>query len=134
VAADSGEGDENVDANREAQVGQKRTKTGATARRTARPAPPLEEAPAAVDANAIMVLNADAEERLCKAVNDMLVQQRYVDEWKVEGIQRWLQENKTISISREMLEQYFDRVDQSLPATVPHVLYDVAEKTVHRDY
>jgi hypothetical protein len=123
-----------VDANREAQVGQKRTKTGTTVPRTARPAPPPEETPAAVDANAIMVLNADAEERLCKAVNDMLVQQRYVDEWKVEGIQRWLQENKTISISREMLEQYFDRVDQSLPATVPHVLYDVAEKTVHRDY
>jgi hypothetical protein len=78
--------------------------------------------------------NADAEARLCKAVNEMLVAQRYVDEWKVEGVQRWLVETKGIAIARELLEQYFDRVDQNLPAAVPHVLYDVAEKAVHRDY
>jgi len=64
----------------------------------------------------------------------MLVAQRYVDEWKVDGVHKWLKDNRSLEVPVTVLEEYFDRVDQSLPEDIPHVLYDVAEKTVHRDY
>ena len=112
------------------KVGQKRTPAGTAPKRSGR----VSEAPPAADGNAIMKLDAATEQTLCDAVNDMLVEQRYVDEWKIDGIARWLQASKGITISEKLLEEYMDRVDQNLPAKVPHVLYDLAEQTVHRDY
>ena len=89
---------------------------------------------AAAAGGAIMALAPETEATLCAAVNDMLVQQRYVDEWNVSGVARWLQEHKGITVSEELLAEYFDRVDQKATAEQPHVLYDIAEKAIHRDY
>jgi hypothetical protein len=111
-------------------VGQKRTQGGQALRRSTR----TTSAQAAAVSDAVMSLTAETEAKLCTAINDMLVEQRYVDEWKVEGVARWLQESKAMTVSEALLESYFDRVDQNMPDTVPHVLYDIAEKTVHRDY
>jgi hypothetical protein len=131
------EATENVNtANVAPAVGGKRTQRGtAAAAAPARAAAgKAATAAAAAPSGAIMELSPETEVQLCAAVNDMLVQQRYVDEWRIEGVARWLQENKALTVSEELLERYFDRVDQSLTAQLPHVLYDVAEKTVHRDY
>lgn len=105
-------------------VGQKRGASGGAAfTRTS-----SSQAPGVVE------LTPELEDRLCDLVNELLLEQRYVDEWKVDGIQRWLKEKKSLDLSMDLLEKYFDRVDQQLPVKSPHVLYDVAEKAVHRDY
>jgi hypothetical protein len=124
---DLSEGGENADLSNTPRVGDKRTKSGSVAKRTTRGSSKAtqESAPE---------LTEELESQLFQAVSDMLVDQRYVDEWKVEGVVRWLKENKDMNVSQDVLEEYFDRVDQNLPSQVPHVLYDVAEKTVHRDY
>lgn len=109
-------------------VGQKRGATGAAAAvRTTR-------ASQAAGAAQTLELTPELEDQLCELVNEMLVDQRYVDEWQVDGIQRWLKENKDLELPIALLERYFDRVDQRLPVKCPYVLYDVAEKAVHRDY
>lgn len=114
--------DENVNKDNTARVGQKRTTSGTAAD------PPRQKQAGA------MQLDAALEKTLFDAVSAMLVGQRYVDEWKVEGIQKWLRDNKCLEVPMTVLEEYFDRVDQNLTENIPHVLYDVAEKTVHRDY
>lgn len=108
-------------------VGQKRGAGGAPAR-----TPRASQAAAATQQ--LTELTPELEDKLCDLVNAMLVDHRYVDEWQVAGIQRWLKENKDLDVKVEVLEQYFDRVDNRLPVRVPYVLYDVSEKTVHRDY
>lgn len=110
-----------------AGVGDKRSAPGATSARTTR------ASQAARDAGQVE-LNAELEMQLCRCMNDMLLAQPYVDEWALSGVQRWLQTNKDLAVPLDLLEKYFDRVDQRLTAEVPFVLYDVAEKTVHRDY
>lgn len=122
VAQPQPSGEENINTDNTARVGQKRTTSG-----TAADNPKPKHAPT-------VQLDAAMEKRLYDAVSTMLVAQRYVDEWKVEGVQKWLMENQNLEIPVGLLEEYFDRVDQSLPENIPHVLYDVAEKTVHRDY
>jgi hypothetical protein len=112
---------------RQPTVGQKRGATGAPVRTS-------QASQQAAGAAQPMELTSELEEQLCELVNEMLVEQRYVDEWQVSGVQRWMKENKGLDIKVDLLEQYFDRVDQRLPVKVPYVLYDVAEKTVHRDY
>ena len=115
-----------------AQVGGKRTPRGTAATTGARSGG--RSAAAASDSNAIMELSTANEAKLCKAVNDMLVEQRYVDSWQMPGIVRWLQEQRGITVSEDLLEKYFDRVDQLQTAEQPHILYDLSEKTVHRGY
>lgn len=110
----------------QAAVGQKRGAGGAPAS--------THRAPQAAAGMQPLELTPELEEQLCDLVNAMLVDQRYVDEWKVDGIQRWLKENKDLDLKADLLEKYFDRVDQRLPVKVPFVIYDVADKTVHRDY
>ena len=85
-------------------------------------------------AGGILALNPEVEAQLCKAVNDMLFEQRYVDEWKVSGVARWLQENRGITISESLLSNYFDRTDLNLTAEQPRILFDLDQNTVHRDY
>jgi hypothetical protein len=112
----------------EAAVGDKRAAPGSSSARTTRAS-----SQAAREASQTG-LTQELERQLCQCVHDMLVAQRYVDEWPLEGVQRWLQTEKDVVLPLELLEQYFDRVDQRVTETVPYVLYDVAEKTVHRDY
>ena len=123
-------GAENADTQNTApQVGQKRAPGGTRSRRSEKADAPAEEA-----GDAIMALNSATEAKLCAAIDDMLVAQRYVDQWQVDGVVRWLQEHKGVTVSEKLLEEYLDRVDQNLPEKVPHILYDLSEKTVHRDY
>lgn len=81
-----------------------------------------------------MALTPAVEAQLCAAVKDMLLAQRYVDEWKVAGVVRWMQENKSLTIAEPLLAQYFDRVDQNMTAEAPGILYDAVQSAVHRDY
>lgn len=106
-------------------VGQKRGASGGASRTTRAS---QAAAPQALE------LTPELEDQLCELVNEMLVEQRYVDEWQVAGVQRWLKDNKDLELPVDLLEKYFDRVDQRLPVKVPYVMYDVAEKAVHRDY
>jgi hypothetical protein len=85
------------------------------------------------DASAVMSLDVAAQAKLCAAVDAMLQAHAYVDSWKLEGVARWLQE-RGITISEERLHEYFDLVDQNEVTPLPHVIYDVSERTVHRDY
>ena len=83
---------------------------------------------------AIMALDASAQASLCAAVNEMLQKHAYVDTWRLDGVARWLQEQRGVTIAEALLHEYFDLVDQNEVTPVPHVIYDVAERTVHRDY
>jgi hypothetical protein len=113
-----------------AAVGQKRMKDGAPPRRSTRG--PSATA-ALADPSAVMSLDVPAQAKLCASVNAMLQAHAYVDSWKLGGVARWLQE-QGITISEDLLHEYFDLVDQNEVTPLPHVIYDISERTVHRDY
>ena len=89
--------------------------------------------PRSARAHTITQLDAPSEARLCKAINGIVVAQADKESWSLQTMAVILRGVAEIAITEELLHQYMDRVDQSFPAEVPHVLYDLDTKTIYED-